>query len=322
MNRVISLKKESMDKETFDKLYEDPRIVLDVNDLTFAYNAKKNPKPTLENVTIDIHGAQLLSILGPNGVGKSTFIHCLNKILDPTAGSVTINEYPVSNIPLKEMARLTGYVPYSANDSFPLTVTDTILMGRHPHSKMGSLDDDLKIVEETMKLIGIEDLADRLFNELSAGQHQKVMLARGLAQQPRILFLDEPTSNLDIKYQLEITRLLKKLSREKNMLVVMISHDINIAAKYSDNVMVLLNGGIYDAGKPPDVITVEMLKDVYGVDAMIIDDHSRPHMIMVDNSEAISDNGDYGISVPHISKENHIDDNSVSGTVNSISSVR
>ncbi len=311
-----------MDKETFSSIYEDPKIVLDVKDLTFAYNAKKNPRPTLKDITIDIHGAQLLSILGPNGVGKSTFIHCLNKILEPTAGSVMINDYPVSGIPLKEMAMLTGYVPYSANDSFPLTVTDTILMGRHPHSKIGSLDDDLKIVEETLKLIGIEDLADRLFNELSAGQHQKVMLARGLAQQPRILFLDEPTSNLDIKYQLEITRLLKRLSREKNMLVVMISHDINIAAKYSDNVMVLLDGGIYDAGKPSDVITIKMLKDVYDVDAMIIDDHSRPHMIMVDNSEAISDEGDHGIEVPHTTRGVQSVENPMSGTVDQIPSER
>lgn len=302
MNRIISLKKETTDRNLFEKIYEDPDIVLDVNGLTFAYNLKKNPKPTLEDVTINIHGAQLLSILGPNGVGKSTFIHCLNKILEPTAGSVTINGCPVSDIPLKEMAKLTGYVPYSANDSFPLSVTDTVLMGRHPHSKAGSLDDDLKIVEETLKLIGIEDLADRLFNELSAGQHQKVMLARGLAQQPRVLFLDEPTSNLDIKYQLEITRLLKRLSREKNMLVVMISHDINIAAKYSDNVVVLLDGGIYNAGKPADVITVQMLKDVYGVDATIIDDHSRPHIILVDDSETIPDNEYSGIDTNHSAK--------------------
>ncbi len=315
MNRILTLKKETTDPDTFEKIYKDPRIILDVNDLTFAYNAKKNPRPTLRDISIDIRGAQLLSILGPNGVGKSTFIHCLNKILEPTAGSVLINDFPVSDIPLKEMARLTGYVPYSANDSFPLTVTDTILMGRHPHSKMGSLDDDLKIVEETLKLIGIEDLADRFFNELSAGQHQKVMLARGLAQQPRILFLDEPTSNLDIKYQLEITRLLKRLSREKDMLVVMISHDINIAAKYSDNVMVLLDGGIYDAGNPADVITEQMLKTVYGVDATIIDDHSRPHMIMVDNSEEIPEGGDHSISVPHTAKGAHTTETPISGTV-------
>ena len=300
MNGILSLSKHGLEKDVFDGIYDEPGIRLSVDDLSFSYNPKKGLKPTLEGVTLDIRGAQLLSILGPNGVGKSTFIHCMNRILEPTEGAVTINDYPVKDIPLKDMAKLTGYVPYSANDSFPLSVTDTILMGRHPHSKLGSLDEDLEVVESVLKLIGIEDLADRMFNELSAGQHQKVMLARGLAQEPRILFLDEPTSNLDIKYQLEITRLLKRLSRERNMLVIMISHDINIAAKYSDNILMLLDGGIYAAGKPSDVITEKNLKVVYGVDAKIIDDCGRPHMILVDNEAQDTDDGEFSISVPKV----------------------
>ena len=114
-----------------------------------------------------------------------------------------------------------------------------------------------------------------------------------------MLFLDEPTSNLVIKYQLEITRMLRRLSRQKNMLIVMISHDINIAAKYSDNIMFLLDGGIYAVGKPSEVITEENLKVVYGVDARIIDDNGRPHMILVDNSgEALDDDGDFEVVVP------------------------
>lgn len=295
---TISVNGNKTNKEVFEKIYNDPHIELNAKDLTFSYNAKKGLKPVLKDISLNIHGAQLVSILGPNGVGKSTFIHCLNKILEPTEGFVSINNYPVSDIPLKEMAKLTGYVPYSSNDSFPLSVTDTILMGRHPHSKIGSLDEDLKIVEETLKLIGIEDLADRLFNELSAGQHQKVMLARGLAQQPKILFLDEPTSNLDIKYQLEITRLLKRLSRQRNMLVIMISHDINIAAKYSDNILMILDGGIYAVGKPEDVITEENIENVYNVKSKIIMDDGRPHILLVDDADEESDpSGDFGIEL-------------------------
>ena len=304
MSSISLTKKNEIDK-MFEEIYNDPEIELDVNDLTFTYNAKKGWAPILKDVTLNIHGAQLVSILGPNGVGKSTFIHCLNKILEPTEGCVTINNHPVKEMPLKEMAKITGYVPYSANDSFPLTVTDTVLMGRHPHSKIGSLDEDLIIVEQTLKLIGIEDLADRLFNELSAGQHQKVMLARGLAQQPRILFLDEPTSNLDIKYQLEITRMLRRLSRERNMLVIMISHDINIAAKYSDNIMMLLDGGIYAVGKPEEVITEENIDTVYNVKAKVIQDAGRPHIIMVDDeNESIQEAGNFGITVKNITKSN------------------
>lgn len=296
MKRTVNVRRNTDAHDTFERVYNEPRITVEVDGLTFGYNLKKRPIPVLEDITLEIEGAQLLSILGPNGVGKSTFIHCMNRILEPTAGAVMINGCPIQDIALKDMAKLTGYVPYASSDSFPLTVTDTVLMGRHPHSKMGSLDEDLGIVEETLKLIGIEDLADRMFNELSAGQHQKVMLARGLAQRPRILFLDEPTSNLDVKYQLEITRLLRRLSRDRNMLVIMISHDINIAAKYSDNILMLLGGKIYALGTPSEVITSENLKAVYDVDTKIVDDNGRPHMILVD--ESVDDcAGDFSVGV-------------------------
>lgn len=174
MSSTITLGRKGAEKRPCDEILEDPRIVLDVDDLTFAYNPKKGTRTILKDVSIEIRGAQLFSILGPNGVGKSTFIHCLNRLLDPTEGSVMINGLPISDIPLKDMARISGYVPYATADSFPLSVTDTILMGRHPHSRVGSLDDDLMVVEDVLRLIGIEDLADRMFNELSAGQHQKV----------------------------------------------------------------------------------------------------------------------------------------------------
>ena len=293
----ITLTASNEKKNEVDEIYNDPRIQLNIDDLSFTYSVKKGLPTVIKDITIDIQGAQLVSILGPNGVGKSTFIHCINKILDPTAGAVFINDCPVKTIPLKSMARLTGYVPYSANDSFPLSVTDTVLMGRHPHSKMGSIDDDLLIVEETLKLMGIEDLADRMFNELSAGQHQKVMLARGLAQQPKILLLDEPTSNLDIRFQLEITRMLRNLSRSKNMLVIMISHDINIAAKYSDNIIMLKDGGIYAVGRPSEVVTAENLRHVYDIDVKVIEDCDRPHIILVDDKFSASEEDCDGISV-------------------------
>ncbi len=176
------------------------------------------------------------------------------------------------------------YVPYSSYNNFPLTVTDTVLMGRHPHSKWGTLDEDLKIVYDTLKLIGIEDLAERPSNELSAGQHQKVMLARGLAQEPKILLLDEPTSNLDIRYQLEIIRILRDLAHTKDMLIIMISHDINIASKYSDNIIMLSKGSVFAIGKPTDVITEENMKKVYDVDCKVIMDGSRPHVLLIDDA--------------------------------------
>ena len=256
-------------------------LQIHIDSLDFTYKGSNNP--VLNKISLNIDGPQLVSILGPNGAGKSTFIHCMNKLLEPTGGTVLVNGFNVKDITIKEMAKISSYVPYTSTDSFPLTVVDTILMGRHPHSKIGSIKEDLEIVHESLKLLNIEDLADSMFNELSAGQHQKVMLARGFAQEPRILFLDEPTSNLDIKYQLEITRILRRMSRQKNVLVVMISHDINIAAKYSDNIIVLHNHCIHSVGTPEQVITKEMLKEVYDVDAEIIMDSGKPHLLLLDN---------------------------------------
>ncbi len=249
-----------------------------IDGLTFSYSST----PVLKDITLDLTGPKFVSILGPNGVGKSTLIHCINKILSPTGGTVMLDGKDVKDITIKEMAKQVGYVPYSANDTFPLTVVDTVLMGRHPHSKWGSLDKDLDIVYDTLKMLGISHLAMRNFNELSAGQHQKVMLARGLVQEPKVLLLDEPTSNLDIRHQLDVTKMLKRLSEEKGILVIMISHDISIAAKFSDEIIMLRDGAIYAAGTPNEVITEPNLEAVYGVKSRIVDDDGRPHVILKD----------------------------------------
>ena len=251
---------------------------LKIKDVSFSYSSV----PVLHDVSFELGGNELVSILGPNGVGKSTLIHCINKILAPTSGTVLIDGKDVSEIKLKELAKQIGYVPYSANDSFPLSVIDTVMIGRHPHSKWGTLDKDLDIVYDTLRMLGISHLAMRPFNELSAGQHQKVMLARGLVQEPEILLLDEPTSNLDVRHQLDVTKMLKRLSREKNILIVMISHDINIAAKYSDKIILMHKGSVFDMGEPNKVITAENLRTVYGVTAEITKDDDAPHVILKD----------------------------------------
>ncbi len=254
-------------------------MIISIEGVEFGYSST----PVLKDVTAVLEGPKFISILGPNGVGKSTLIHCINKILAPNDGTVMIDDRDVKDITIKEMAKMVGYVPYSANDTFPLTVVDTVLMGRHPHSHRGSLDSDLDIVYETLNMLGILDLAMRSFNELSAGQHQKVMLARGLAQEPKVLLLDEPTSNLDVRHQLEVAKMLKRLSREKGILVIMICHDINIAAKYSDEILLMYDGSIFDVGTPNEVITCENLRTVYGVDSRVIDDDGMPHVILKDS---------------------------------------
>ena len=194
-----------------------------------------------------------------------------------------MDDVPNDEYTIKELAKKIGYVPYTSTDTFPMSVVDTILMGRNPHRKWNSLKNDLKVAQEAMEMMDITHLAMRPFNELSAGQHQRVMLARGLAQEPEILLLDEPTANLDIRHQMDVIRMLKKLSVEKKMVVVMISHDLNIASKYSDNIIMMSKGTIYAVGRPMDVITPENIKEVYDVDCNVIVNDGRPFMIVEDS---------------------------------------
>lgn len=250
------------------------KIIID--DIEFGYTSS----PVLKDIKFDLGGAQLVSILGPNGVGKSTLIHCINNILTPSSGVVTVNGKDVTSYKLKDLAKIMGYVPYTSSDRFPLSVVDTVLMGRHPHSSWKSTDKDLDVVYDTLEMLNIEDLAMRSFSELSAGQHQKVMLARGFAQEPKILLLDEPTSNLDIKHQMEVTMILKEMSVKKGILVIMISHDINMAARFSDKVILMSEGSIFSIGTPAEVINEENIRSVYGVDSRIIDDRGTPHVII------------------------------------------
>ncbi len=247
-----------------------------IDGMEFGYSSV----PVLKDIVLDLEGPQFVTIIGPNGVGKSTLIHCMNKVLKPSSGTVMVNDQDVSEMKLKDIAKIIGYVPYTSSDTFPLSVVDTVLMGRSPHTGWRPKEADLNIVYNVLKMLDIDDLAMRPFNELSAGQHQKVMLARGLAQDPQILLLDEPTSNLDIRHQLEVTSILRDLSRTQDLLVVMISHDINISAKFSDRMILLKGGTIFATGTPEEVVTRENIREAYGVESEVITYDGHPHVIL------------------------------------------
>ena len=262
-------------------------------DVDFGY---KNQAQVLHKINLTINEPGLTCIIGPNGVGKSTLVKCMNKLLIPNSGKVTLDDREVKDFNLKELSTITSFVPATSMDNFSLNVIDTVLMGRHPYSKIGSEKEDMHIVYGILKSLNITHLAMRNYNELSAGQHQKVSIARGLAQEPRILILDEPTANLDIRHQVKVIELLHDMAHEKGMTVIMISHDINIASKYSDNIIMMHDGGIYALGRPKDVITAENISKVYQVGAKIIDDNGKPHVILVGNDDTNYDD-DHQFSV-------------------------
>ena len=171
---------------------------MELKNVSFAY--KSSQTPALHDINLVLEEPGLYCIVGPNGVGKSTMVKCMNRILKPTSGQVLLNDVDIQNMKLKEIAEHIGYVPVQTQDVFSMPVIDAILLGRQKANKWKTTDEDLEIAARVMKMMGIQDLAMRGFNHLSAGQHQKVAIARGLVQQPEMLILDEPTANLDVKH--------------------------------------------------------------------------------------------------------------------------
>lgn len=248
------------------------------DDVSYGYKADS---VVLHDLDFSLEGSGLVCIIGPNGVGKSTIIRCINKLLKPSEGIVYVNDKDVTGYKLKELAKFMGYVPATNSDTFSMTVLDTILMGRHPHQKVHASREDLHAAYEVMKRLNILHLAMRNFDELSAGQHQKVAIARGLAQEPKILILDEPTSNLDIRHQMQTIDILRQLAHEDDVLVLMISHDLNLASMYADKIIVMSTPGIiYRIGTPEEVITSDVIRYVYGVESAVVQHNGRPHVIL------------------------------------------
>lgn len=235
----------------------------------------------LRDVNLDLEGPGLYCIIGPNGVGKSTLIKCMNKLLRPTSGIVYLDGVDVAEMRPGDVAKRIGYVPVHTDDAFSMTVFETVMIGRGNKRGWRTSSEDILKVHRILDVFGMGDFADRKFNELSAGQHQKIALARGLVQETDILLLDEPTSNLDIKHQIFVAELLRELASRRGIMVIMISHNLDITAKYADKVILMsLDGSIKTVGSATEVITSENLREIYGVETEVIMHEGRPAILI------------------------------------------
>ncbi len=237
-------------------------VRLEVKDVNFAYDSVN----ICDNINFEVNSGEIVSIIGPNGSGKTTILRCITKILKPYVGGTFIDGKNLQKISYKELARLISYVPQNFNISFPFLVLEVLIMGRKPYIRWHPSDEDLRIVKEILELMEMENLAYRYFDELSDGEKQKAMIARALVQKTPVLLLDEPTANLDIKHQLQVLSLIKKTTKENDIAVLMAIHDINLAARFSDKILMLKKGKIAIAGQPDQVLTPHNIKTVYDID--------------------------------------------------------
>lgn len=234
-------------------------MILEVNGTEFNYGSRI----ILANVGFSVQRGEFLSILGNNGAGKSTLLKTLNKILLPKKGSILLEGQEVTKLSRLAIALKMAYVAQNFESSRQ-TVFDAVLLGRKPHIKWDATAADLALVHGILAKTGLSEFALRYLDELSGGELQKVVIARALAQEPEVLLLDEPTSNLDLRNQIEVLKTIQTAAKEKNIAVIAVMHDLNLALRFSDKFLLLLDTKVFVAGGP-EVMTAENITQAYGV---------------------------------------------------------
>lgn len=241
---------------------------LNVEHISFSYHrgtAHNGEGFALRDVSFSVEKGEILSILGPNGSGKTTLLRIIDRNFLPHRGTVKIYDQDYTTLPHKELAKRIGVVPQEHPLVFPFTVREIVLMGRTPHlSGLGfERRHDEEVVEAAMQLTDIEYLSSKPMTELSGGERQRVFIARALAQEPDILLLDEPNAHLDITHQLDILHLTRSLSKHRGLTVIAVFHDLNLAALFSNRMLLLSNGSVAVIGTPREVLTQNYLSTVF-----------------------------------------------------------
>lgn len=248
----------------------DQQHVLTARDLHFSY---RPGTPVLHGVDLSAAAGRLVCLLGRNGSGKTTLLRCLLGWLKPQAGTILLDGQPLGKYGTRALARLMAYVPQFPESAFAFTVRELVLMGRFAHTGLLGMakQQDLRVAWAAMEMTETAEFADRTLTELSGGEAQCVMIARALAQQPQLMLLDEPTSHLDIRNQLKIYRMMQRLAHDWGMAVVCVSHDVNLAAQYADELVLMRGGRVLADGPPADVVTRDVLEETYQVKIELID---------------------------------------------------
>jgi iron complex transport system ATP-binding protein len=236
--------------------------------VTLAYGERV----VLDDVSLEAPPGQMLGVVGPNGCGKSTLIKGVTRLIDARSGSIFIDGKRVDEVGRGDLARLVAAVPQNAALPDLFTAFEVVLMGRTPHLGRFRYESerDFGIAWRAMELTDTASLAKRRVGELSGGERQRICIARALAQQPKILLLDEPTAHLDISHQAQALELVRSLCREENLVAVAALHDLNLAAQYCDRMVMLSDGKVYREGSPAEVISAESIRAVYGAEVMVM----------------------------------------------------
>lgn len=255
-------------------------IIYSVKDLYFAYDKHE----VIKNLSFDLHKGKITTLIGANGCGKSTLFHLMTKSFKPKRGEILLRGRKLAEIRLKDFAREAAIVHQYNTVPDDLTVEKLISYGRTPYHTLGissNAEDDEEKIKWAMEITHTAKHKDKPVAELSGGQKQRVWIAMALAQDTKILFLDEPTTYLDIRYQLQILKLIRKLNREFGLTIIMVLHDINQSFYYSDEIIAIKDGRIIAQGQPEQVITTELVKEVYDVDLHIQTANGKPFILPV-----------------------------------------
>ena len=236
--------------------------LVEVVDVRFAYAVT----PVIDGVSFSVESKEVLGIVGPNSAGKTTLLRLLSKVLLPRSGTIRLGGKDLARLRRFEVARMVGVVPQDLSPTFAFTVREFVLMGRYPHSRGRFFEgpEDVAAAEEALLTAGVHHLADKPVHALSGGERQRVLVARALDQRPRLLLMDEPSAHLDLRHQVELARLIHRLNREEGTTIVLVSHDLNLAAELSDRVLLLARGRVAGLGKPEEVLEIPLVEATFG----------------------------------------------------------